>query len=116
MSVLLARDRATFHRTGTTVDAHGWNVGGHTDLGFWAVNLQESVSPVGKGASDAGGSGPFDPATNRTGTVYAPLELIVHPGDTMQARGIGWVIGAITLVMDPTDLGIDCQKLEVVSQ
>lgn len=116
VTVLLARDLATFHRTGTTVDSHGWNVGGHTDLGEWTVNIQESVSPVDRSNTDSGGSGPFAPATQRTGTVYAPLTLIVHPGDTMKARGVSWVIGAITRVMDPTSVGIDLQTLEVVSQ
>jgi hypothetical protein len=108
VTVLLAVDAVELFGPTGSADAHGWAEPG-TDPAWTGVgNLQVSAFPSDPRAADAGGHGPFDPATRPTGSLFLPVDASPAEGQVALVRGQSWALSQVRLVVDPSGGGVDC--------
>lgn len=114
MTVLLPTDDLALYERGEA-DAHGWVRPPADSEPFWTGtgSLQLAGGVAAVDAASGGGSGPFAPAHDQTGTLYLPLGTGARDGTQLRARDRVYVLAQVRDIPDPSGGDAGCTVADV---
>lgn len=105
--ILLPTDDCALYGQPPVADEHGF-IEAPTEAAWEGRgSLQLAGGITGTDASDAGGHGPWGPASDALGTVYLPPESEAVDGMVLVSRDTSYTLSATHLVRDPIGAGSD---------
>jgi hypothetical protein len=120
MAPLIAPDPMTLYPPTGETDEHGWALPGSEPYwtGQGALQLQPGISDPR--AADGGGMGPYNPARDKVGAVFLPVEAGLIEGSVLVCRGRTYFVSQSRFVGDPTGNGdgtapLDCWTAQVTA-
>lgn len=117
MTVLLPVSGIQLFAPDGAEDPHGWAMSDETVL-MWSGlgNVQEGRGDGDAAASEAGGSGPYDPATHEVARLFVPLDAAALPGwlAYVDSETRPWLLVSVRYSRDPTGTRmLDCLVCEM---